>query len=88
MLGKLHGMRQLAQTPRPISRHPDHWLDSVFHCRATTTGGVIRRQVMDVEREVGHHAFAAEVRRRGFRLLRTRHHYLIVCDPGPIELLF
>lgn len=81
-------MNRLAPPPRPISRHPGDWLDSVFHCRATTTGGVIRRQVMDVEREVGRDAFEAEVRRRGFRLLRTRHHYLIVCDPGPIEVLF
>lgn len=81
-------MMQIAPPPPPFSRNALEWLDSVFHCRATSTGGVIRRQVIDVEREVGRSGFEAEVRRRGFRLLRTRHHYLIVCDPGPIDLLF
>lgn len=81
-------MNQLAPPPRPISRQANDWLDSVFHCRATTTGGVIRRQVMDVEREVGRRAFEDVVKASGFRLLRTRHHYIIVCDPAPIDILF
>ncbi|MCC7320712.1 MAG: N-(5'-phosphoribosyl)anthranilate isomerase [Rubellimicrobium sp.] len=81
-------MSDLAPSPATFSRHAHDWLDNVFHCRATQTGGVIRRQVMDVEREVGRKMFEDEVQRRGFRLLRTRHHYLIVCDQGPIDLLF
>ncbi|MCX8018277.1 MAG: SulP family inorganic anion transporter, partial [Rhodocyclaceae bacterium] len=48
----------------------------------------LKRQVIDVDREVGRRAFEDEVRRRGFRLLRTRTHYIIVCDRGPIDLLF
>ena len=63
------------------------WLDQVFQCRAVETGGIIKRQIVDVDREVGRDAFVAEVRRRRFRLLRTRAHYVIVCDPGPIDLL-
>jgi hypothetical protein len=77
-------MTQLAPFPR--SRSHD-WLHQVFTARATQTGGVIRRQVLDVEREVGARVFEAEVRKRGFRLLRTKHHYIIVCDDGPIDLL-
>lgn len=90
MSGEAAAMTQLAPQPRPnrFSRHANEWLENVFHCRATETGGVIRRQVMDVEREVGRRAFEDEVRRRGFRLLRTRHHYIIVCDDGPIDLVF
>lgn len=68
--------------------HGREWLATVFHCRATETGGIIRRQIVDVEREVGCLAFEAEVQERGFRLIRTRHHYVIVCDPGPINILF
>jgi hypothetical protein len=80
-------MTELAPIPRPFSRQANDWLDRVFHCRATTTGGVIRRQVMDVEREVGRRAFEDEVRKRNFRLLRTRHHFIIVCDTGPINII-
>lgn len=71
-----------------ISRRPvrgQEWLDQVFKSRAAETGGVIRRQVADVEREVGSAALVHEVRRRNFRLIRTRAHYVIVCDPGPIH---
>jgi len=64
------------------------WLASVFHCRAAQTGGIIRRQIVDVEREIGRRTFEAEVRRRGFRLVRTRHHYVVVCDPGPVDVVF
>ncbi|MCC5975704.1 MAG: N-(5'-phosphoribosyl)anthranilate isomerase [Rubellimicrobium sp.] len=72
--------------PIPYRRSYD-WLDQVFTARAAETGGVIRRQVRDVDREVGAQVFEAEVRRRGFRLLRTRHHYIVVCDSGPIDLI-
>ncbi len=63
------------------------WLSQIFHCRAVETGGVIRRQVIDVDREVGISAFVTEVQRRGFRLIRTQHYFVIVCDPGPIEVI-
>ena len=50
-------------------------------------GGVIRRQIVDVDREVGIPRFVAEVARRGFRLIRTQHHFIIVCDSGPVEVI-
>ena len=71
-----------------MSRRPvrgQEWLDQVFKSRAAETGGVIRRQIADVEREIGSAALVLEVRRRNFRLIRTRAHYVIVCDPGPIH---
>lgn len=70
---------------RPRGRE---WLAKVFHCRAAWSGGLIRRQIIDVEREVGHLAFEAAVKERGFRLIRTRHYYVIVCGPDEIEVLF
>ena len=63
------------------------WLAQVFHCRAAETGGVIRRQVVDVDRQVGIATFIAEVRRRGYRLIRTQHYFIVVCSDGPIEVL-
>ena len=67
--------------------HGRDWLDQVFQCQAARNGGVIRRQVLDVDREVGIPAFVAEVRRRKFRLIRTPTHFVIVCDEGPVEIL-
>lgn len=57
------------------------WLEQVFKSRTVETGGVIRRQIVDVDREIGEAVLIAEVRRRNFRLLRTRAHFVIVCDP-------
>ena len=68
-------------------RSGEEWLNRVFDCRAVETGGVIKRQALDVEREVGHDAFVAAVRSRGFRLLRTRTYYVILCDRGPVEMV-
>lgn len=70
-------------------RYPrgQEWLDQIFQSRAVETGGVIKRQVVDVDREIGRDALIAEVRRRGFRMIRTRAHFVIVCDPGPIDLV-
>lgn len=67
-------------------RNSEEWLKRVFECRAVDKGGVIKRQALDVEREVGHAVFVAAVRNRGCRLIRTRHHPVILCDQGPIEM--
>jgi len=63
------------------------WLSQVFQCQAARNGGIIRRQVVDVEREVGVHAFVTEVSRRRFRLVRTHHHFVVICNDGPIEVV-
>lgn len=63
------------------------WLDQVFQCQAARNGGVIRRQIVDVEREVGVRSFIAEVHRRGFRLIRTSQHFIIICNTDPITVV-
>ncbi len=76
-------------TLRPIvpRRSAEEWLARIFDCRATETGGIIKRQARDVDRDIGHHVLLAEVQRRGFRLFRTRYYYVIVCEAGPVEML-
>ena len=63
------------------------WLDEVFQCQAARTGGVIRRQVIEVQRKVGERAFVQEVRRRSIWLVRTSQHFAIICNDQPIELI-
>jgi hypothetical protein len=74
------------QTHRLTS--PDPWIDQIFLARAATTGGVIRRNVDWVEREIGRDRFYQEVRRRGFHLMRAGNQYLILCAADPVQFLF
>ena len=67
---------------------PDPWIAEIFSAKASLRGGVIRRDVAWVEREIGHDRFCHEVRRRGFHLLRAGRQYVIVCSPDPVQVLF
>jgi hypothetical protein len=66
---------------------PDVWIDHVFSAKAAQ-GGVVRRAIGWVATEVGHDRFAAEVRRRGFHLLMTQTQYIVICNAGPVRMLF
>lgn len=74
------------QTYRVTS--PDSWIAEIFSAKAAQTGGVIRRNVDWVTREVGEDLFMQEVRRRGFRLLRAGNQFIVVCSPSPVYILF
>ncbi|WP_434621374.1 N-(5'-phosphoribosyl)anthranilate isomerase [Tabrizicola sp. M-4] len=67
---------------------PDVWIDQIFSAKAAVTGGVIRRNVDWVEREIGQDRFFLEVRKRGFHLMRAGNQYLILCAADPIQFLF
>lgn len=73
-----------------MTRHsdPDHWLDQMFSAKAVMKGAVIRRSIGWVHREIGYRRFEAEVRRRGYRLIRTADQYVVICHGGPIEIVF
>lgn len=63
------------------------WFDRLFASKAVENGGVIRRAVMDVEREIGREVLELEVRRRGFHLIECAGQFIIVCSGGPIRLV-
>ena len=67
---------------------PDDWLDQMFAARAVQRGGVVRRSFAWVEREVGQERFLSAVRARGFRVIETAGQYVIICNNGPIRILF
>lgn len=71
---------------RPKPQNQD-WIEQMFECQAVRNGGVIRRQVVDVAREVGINAFVAEVRKRRFHLIRTSQHFIVVCSADPVAVL-
>jgi hypothetical protein len=82
MLAQTHGM---FHAPAPIRNAP--WLDDVFSAKSVTRGGVVRRAVRDVEREVGRDRFILEVRRRGFHLVECGGQFIVICNPGQVRLL-
>ena len=90
-------MQQPQPSPFPLSWQampsgpcPDQaarWLRHIFSAHAAK-GGVVRRSVDWIDREVGRERFIADVRRRGFHLISTGTQYVVVCHHGPVEILF
>ena len=72
----------------PFRLSPDAWIDQLFSAKAVRKGAVVRRQIAWVAREIGDSRFRSEVRRRGYRLVRTADQYIVICHDGPIEILF
>lgn len=66
---------------RPLRNAPGHpsWLDQVFAAKAARSGGIVRRAVRDVEREIGRAALIAEVERRRFHLIECADQFIIIC---------
>jgi hypothetical protein len=71
----------------PVNTDPDAWIGMVFSAQAAR-GGVVRRSIAWVDREVGRDRFIAEVRRRGFHLLVTSNQFIVVCNRDPVRMLF
>lgn len=73
-----------------VTRHnsPEIWIDQIFSAQAARKGGVVRRSLAWVDREVGRDRFMQEVRHRGFHLIETADQFVVVCHNGPIRILF
>lgn len=63
------------------------WVNAVFGCQAAQSGGIVRRAVRDVDREIGRLAFEREVRRRGFHLIECGGQFIVICNPGQLRIL-
>ena len=74
-------------TALPAVITPDRWIIQMFSARAAAEGGMIRRQVADVERLVGRERFLFEVRRRGFRAVENSGQFIVFCNQEPVKLL-
>ena len=74
------------QMLRPPVSHPS-WCNAIFTAKAVGKGGVIRRAVQDVEREIGRDAFIREVRRRGYHLVEVGGQFVVICNDGQMTVL-
>jgi len=64
---------------------PEHWLRTVFAAAEVRRGGVLKRQVRDIERLCGQDMFLDEARRRGFQVVRNGRHFVVFCNSEPIR---
>lgn len=73
----------------PVVRSsPEPWVDQLFSSKAARRGAVVRRSLAWVDREVGRDRFVWEVRRRNYHLIRTANQFIVICNSGPVEMLF
>jgi hypothetical protein len=61
---------------------PDGWISEIFAAKAVAKGGVIRRDIRWIDREIGRDRFLAEVRARGFHLVETGGQWVVICNRG------
>lgn len=81
-------MTRLNQTNPARLSDADRWIEQIFSAKAAQAGGVVRRAIPWIDREVGRARFIAEVRKRNFHLLQTTDQFIVVCNNDKIRMLF
>ena len=71
----------------PKHLNPDGWINLIFSAKAARTGGIVRRSVKWVEREVGLKRFEAEVRQRGFHMVECGGQYIVICGNSALRVI-
>ena len=66
---------------------PDGWIAEVFGAKSVARGGVIRRDLRWIDREIGRDRFLAEVRARGFHLIETGGQWIVICNTGFLRVI-
>jgi len=59
----------------------------IFSSGEAIKGGIVKRQVRDVERLVGRREPPPEVARRGFQVIENGRHFVVFCNAEPIRRL-
>ncbi|KUF11255.1 hypothetical protein [Pseudoponticoccus marisrubri] len=73
----------MAQIPDYLT--PEKWLEQITSCGEAHKGGVIKRQIRDVERLAGRGAFLDMLDRKGFQAVENGRHFVIFCNDLPIR---
>lgn len=62
-------------------------MQQIFDARAAREGGIVRRKIRDVERNVGRAAFVAEIERRGYHAVENGGQIVIFCNNETVHVL-
>lgn len=84
-------MKDLAHPPalcpnRPAIAEQEDWIERTFSSPAVHNGGVIKRNLDEVEWFVGRERFLSEVKRRGFQALENGNALVVFCNTNPVRL--
>lgn len=63
------------------------WLNQVFSAGSVNKGNIVRRQQSSVKKYSSEKDLVAEVKARGFHLIKTGDQYIIICNSGKVELV-
>jgi len=69
----------------PDHLSPETWLAQFLDSPEARRGGVVKRQIRDVERIVGRDMFLHEVERRGFQVIENGRHFVVFCNSMPLR---
>lgn len=63
------------------------WIDQIFAAGEVAKGNIVRRKVASVERYASIAELEAEVRRRGFHMIRTGEQVIVICNAGQVTMV-
>ena len=63
------------------------WLEKLFSVKSAEEGGVVRRSVRSVERDIGREVLAEAARARGFHLVECGGQFIVICNPGLLKVV-
>ena len=63
------------------------WIGQIFAAKAAKNGGIVRRKVSSVKQYATVNELRAEVKARGFHMLRVEEQYLIICSSGNFRVI-
>ena len=66
---------------------PEIWMLQLFTAKTAREGGIVRRQIQDVERIVGRANFERELRRRGYHAVENAGQYVVFCNNEAVQVL-
>jgi hypothetical protein len=65
----------------------ERWFKRMFHAQAARNGGIIRRSVENVQGLASEAELMAQVKARGFHMVRSGDQYVILCHQGDFKLI-
>jgi hypothetical protein len=71
----------------PLNAAADAWIARLFDAKTAARGGVVRRSVESVDREIGRSAFVQEVTKRGFHILECGGQFIVICNTGHLKII-
>ena len=62
------------------------WCEQVFEAKAVAKGGIVRRQIVDVERQVGRAYVYHQLEKRGFHLVECGTQFIVICNGSALRV--